>query len=202
MRWKKLQGRCRFSFCSVIRWYYYKYWKRVVMGKNKKLDRSFYQMHADMLAPALLGKLLFRKMDGKVVRVRITETECYMGESDTACHAAKGRTKRTSVLYAVGGTIYVYLCYGIHEMLNVVAGEEDYPEAVLIRGVDDTFGPGRVTKSLGITRALNDRDLCDSEELWIEDDGYTPSYHTAPRVGIGYASKEDQQRLWRFIADE
>ena len=171
------------------------------MGKNKKLDRSFYHMHADVLAPALLGKLLCRKMDGKIARVRVTETECYMGENDTACHAAKGKTKRTSVLYEVGGTIYVYLCYGIHEMLNVVAGEEGYPEAVLIRGVDDIAGPGRVTKSLEITRALNGKDLCDSEELWIEEDGYTPTYHTAPRVGIGYASKEDQQRLWRFIAD-
>jgi len=171
------------------------------MGKNYRLDRAFYQIHADALAPALLGKLLCRKTADGVIRRRITETECYMGESDTACHASKGRTKRTQVLYEIGGTIYVYLCYGIHDMLNVVAGNAGFPEAVLIRGVDNIFGPGRVTKAMHITRELNQKDLCDSEELWIEEDGCKLSYHTAPRVGIGYASIEDQARLWRFIAD-
>ncbi len=171
------------------------------MERNHRLDRAFYQMHADALAPALLGKLLCRKIADGVIRMRITETECYMGESDTACHASKGKTKRTQVLYEIGGTIYVYLCYGIHDMLNVVAGDAGFPEAVLIRGADDIFGPGRVTKAMQVTRELNQKDLCGSEELWIEDDGCKPTYHTTPRVGIGYASKEDQARLWRFIAD-
>ena len=111
------------------------------MERNHRLDRAFYQMHADALAPALLGKLLCRKTADGVIRMRITETECYMGESDTACHASKGKTKRTQVLYEIGGTIYVYLCYGIHDMLNVVAGDAGFPEAVLIRGADDIFGP-------------------------------------------------------------
>lgn len=171
------------------------------MEKNCRLDRAFYHMHANALAPALLGKFLCRKIGREVMRMRITETECYMGENDTACHASKGRTKRTQVLYEVGGTIYVYLCYGIHDMLNVVAGDEGYPEAVLIRGVDDISGPGRVTKALHITRELNNKDLCDSDELWIEENGFVPAYHTAPRVGIGYASKEDRERPWRFIVD-
>ena len=171
------------------------------MEKNRRLERSFYHMHADALAPALLGKILCRQIGADIIRMRITETECYMGESDTACHASRGRTERTKVLYEVGGTIYVYLCYGIHNMLNVVAGDAGFPEAVLIRGVDAVFGPGRVTKTLNITRALNQKDLCTSSELWIEDDGFAPVYHTASRVGIGYASAEDQARLWRFIAD-
>ncbi|MCI8611444.1 MAG: DNA-3-methyladenine glycosylase [Clostridiales bacterium] len=158
-------------------------------------------MHADELAPALLGKILCRKKGGTIKRVRITETECYKGETDTACHAAKGKTKRTQVLYEEGGTIYVYLCYGIHEMFNIVAGVAGYPEAVLIRGVDTILGPGRVTKFLDITRELNGKDLCNGEELWIEDDGFSLPYQTAPRVGIGYAAKEDQARPWRFIAD-
>lgn len=171
------------------------------MNKNRRLDHSFYKIHADELAPALLGKVLCRKIDDTIQRVRITETECYKGETDTACHAAKGKTKRTQVLYEDGGTIYVYLCYGIHEMFNIVAGTAGYPEAVLIRGVDTILGPGRVTKFLNITRTLNGKDLCCSEELWIEEDGYVPAYHTAPRIGIGYAAKEDQDRPWRFIAD-
>ncbi len=171
------------------------------MDKKRKLERTFYQMHADMLAPALLGKILCRKIGDTILRVRITETECYMGETDTACHAARGKTKRTQTLYETGGTIYVYLCYGIHEMLNIVAGDVGYPEAVLIRGIDTIFGPGRVTKALEITRALNGGDLCSSQELWIEEDGYMPTYHMAPRVGIAYAAQEDQDRLWRFISD-
>lgn len=171
------------------------------MEKHKRLDRAFYQMHADVLAPALLGKLLCRRCGDTVRRVRITETECYMGEDDTACHASRGRTARTEVLYRTGGTIYVYLCYGIHEMLNVVAGVEESPEAVLIRGVDDIFGPGRVTKALSIDRTLNGGDLCRSDALWIEDDGCVPGYHTVPRVGIGYAAPVDRERHWRFLMD-
>lgn len=171
------------------------------MEENRKIEHTFYQMHADALAPALLGKILCRKIGDAIMRVRITETECYMGETDTACHAARGKTKRTQILYEPGGTVYVYLCYGLHEMLNIVAGNAGYPEAVLIRGIDTIFGPGRVTKALGITRELNGKDLCSSQELWIEEDGYMPTYHTAPRVGIGYAAKEDQDRQWRFIAD-
>ena len=171
------------------------------MEKHKRLGRTFYRTHADILAPALLGKLLCRSVGDTVRRARITETECYMGEDDTACHASRGRTARTDVLYRTGGTIYVYLCYGIHEMLNVVAGAEEFPEAVLIRGVEGVSGPGRVTKSLFIDRALNGGDLCESDALWIEDDGYIPAYHTAPRVGIGYAAPADRERHWRFIMD-
>ena len=102
------------------------------------------------MAPALLGKLLCRRVDDKIIKYRITETECYFGEDDTACHAHKGKTERTKIMYHEGGVAYVYLCYGLHSMLNVVSGIEDFPEAVLIRGVEGYNGPGKLTKALEI----------------------------------------------------
>ena len=151
-------------------------------------------------ARALVGKILVRRLaDGTVIRARITETEAYFGESDTACHACHGRTKRTEVLYHRAGTIYVYLCYGIHWMLNLVTGPEGDPQAVLIRGVEGASGPGRVTKYLRVDKSLNDTLL--GGGLALEDDGFQPErIDASPRVGIGYASAEDQARLWRFQA--
>lgn len=150
-------------------------------------------------AEALLGRLLVRRFDdGGVLSVRITETEAYYGEGDTACHARFGRTKRSEVLYHPAGTIYVYLCYGIHWMLNLVTGAADDPQAVLIRGVTGASGPGRVTKLLRINGALNDTPL--GGALALDDDGYRPErIEKTGRVGIGYAAAEDQARLWRFL---
>ena len=153
------------------------------------------------MAKALLGMTLCRRLDdGTVLRARIVETEAYFGEEDTACHAHKGRTPRTDVMYAPGGYAYVYLCYGMHDMLNVVTGPADHPEAVLVRGVEGASGPGRVTKAMQVTRALNREDLVRSERLWIETDGAAPRFKASMRVGIGYASKRDQARKWRFTA--
>ena len=132
------------------------------------------------------------------MRRRITETEAYCGEEDTACHAHKGRTARTDVMYAPGGCAYIYLCYGMHEMLNVVTGPEGRPEAVLIRGVEGAEGPGRLTKLLKIDRSLNREDLVHSNHLWLESDGARVKFTSAPRIGIAYASKRDQSRKWRF----
>ena len=173
-----------------------------------KLDKRFYTMSAPQMAPALLGKLLCRRIyqtvngveSETVIKLRITETECYFGESDTACHANKGKTERTKVMYESGGVAYVYLCYGMHSMLNVVSGERDFPEAVLIRGVEGYNGPGRLTKALQITRELNAEDLCTSDRLWIEDDGFSAEYTTGKRIGIDYATEEYRNILWRFIA--
>ncbi len=165
---------------------------------SRRLGRPDYAWPATELAPALLGKLLCRRLGGEVIRARITETECYYGEQDSACHAHRGRTKRTATLYEPGGTAYVYLCYGIHEMLNVVSGPEGHPEAVLLRGVEGADGPGRLTKRLGVDRALNGIDLAVSEELWIEDDGAVPEREASERVGIGYAEPDDRARLWRW----
>ena len=163
-----------------------------------RLNKDFYLQRAPQTAPALLGKLLCRRIDDKVIKCRITETECYFGEEDTACHAHKGRTERTKVMYHEGGVSYVYLCYGMHSMLNVVSGLSDFPEAVLIRGVEGYQGPGKLTKALKIDRSLNCEDLITSERLWIEDDGYKAKYKTDKRVGIDYATEEYREILWRY----
>ena len=151
------------------------------------------------LASSLVGKLLCRNMGGTAVRARILETECYFGEEDTACHAHKGRTPRTDVMYGEGGRAYVYLCYGIHELLNITTGIEGHPEAVLIRAVEGAVGPGRVTKLLSVGRALNKCEMTVESGLWLEDDGYRPEIIALPRVGIDYAANEDRERLWRFV---
>ena len=160
-----------------------------------RLPYDFYHRPCDQVARDLVGKVI---VCGNT-RLRISETEVYWGESDTACHAHKGRTKRTEVLYAKAGTIYVYLCYGIHWMLNIVTGEEEDPQAVLIRACVEAPGPGKLTKALGITGTLNRQSILETEDFRIEDDGFPCNIKTAPRVGIGYASAQDQSRLWRYI---
>ena len=159
-----------------------------------KLTYEFYNRPCLEVARDLVGKVL---VHGDL-RLRITETEAYCGESDTACHAHKGRTKRTEVMYMTAGTIYIYLCYGVHWMLNIVTGEENEPEAVLIRACEGRAnGPGKLTKALKITGDLNSGSIL-GDELWIEDDGLSCSVATDKRVGIGYASEDDQSKLWRF----
>lgn len=160
-----------------------------------RLPYEFYHRPCDAVARDLVGKVIVRGD----IRLRITETEVYWGEGDTACHAHKGRTKRTEVLYADAGTIYVYLCYGIHWLLNIVTGDADDPQAVLIRACAEAPGPGKLTKRLGITGEYNRKSILETADFWIEDDGFRCCFETAPRVGIGYASEEDQARLWRFV---
>lgn len=169
------------------------------MNNKEKLDKSFYTVDAELLAPRLLGKYLVRRTDGGILRLRICETECYKGTEDTACHASKGRTARTEIMFAEGGRAYVYLCYGMHNMLNIVTGCEDEPQAVLIRGVEGIIGPGRLTKALGITRELNGEVLYTSDRLWLED-GDQLDFIQTPRIGIDYAEQKDRERLWRYVA--
>ena len=160
----------------------------------KRLTFDFFHRPCLEVARDLVGKVLVH--EGK--RLRISETEAYCGESDTACHASKGRTKRTEVMYMDAGTVYIYLCYGMHWMLNIVTGEEGQPEAVLIRACLEAPGPGKLTKALAITGDLNRGSVVDSDVLWVEDDGFRCEIAADRRVGIGYASREDQDRLWRF----
>ena len=166
-----------------------------------RLDNAFYSNSALVLAPRLIGKLLCRSTSGGVLRHRITETEIYCGEEDTACHAHKGKTERTKIMYQKGGYAYIYLCYGIHNLLNIVTGEEGFPEAVLVRGTEDHNGPGKLTKALQIDRSLNGESLVISNQLWLEDDGITLAYSTSKRIGIDYATDEYKNKLWRFKAD-
>ena len=166
------------------------------------LDKDYFSSPATILAPDLLGKIICRRTNEGIIRARITETECYFGEGDTACHAHKGKTERTKTMYEPGGITYVYLCYGMHSMLNIVTGPADHPEAVLIRGVEGAKGPGRATKLMKITTADNALALREESGIWIEDDGVRPEYTAHPRVGIDYASKEDRELPWRYITKE
>ena len=166
-----------------------------------KLKAEFYESHADILAPKLLGKFLCVNKNGIIKKYMITETEAYCGSEDTACHAHHGKTKRNAVMYEKGGVAYVYLCYGIHSLLNVVCGEKDYPEAVLIRGVKGFNGPGKLTKELGIDLSYNNESLI-GERLFILDGKKDIKYIAAKRVGIDYATEYYKNIKWRFILKE
>ncbi|RZJ81453.1 MAG: DNA-3-methyladenine glycosylase [Flavobacterium sp.] len=186
-----------------------------------KLALSFYQQD-DILtvAQALLGKQLFTKIEGVLTGGTIVETEAYNGIVDKASHAFGGRfTNRTSTMYQSGGVAYVYLCYGIHHLFNVVCGTEGNPLAVLIRGIEPvvgieamlqrrkmqvltgriTAGPGALAQALGINKNLNNKDLL-GDVVWIEDNGvvFDPNQILdSPRVGVDYAG--DHALLpWRF----
>lgn len=186
-----------------------------------KLPLSYY-LNQDVifLAKDLLGKILFTEVDGEITAGTIVETEAYFGVVDKASHAYGGRrTDRTETLYSQGGVSYVYLCYGIHHLFNVVTSVEGEPHAVLIRAVEPLIGqeimeirrkmsstkaaissgPGSAAKALGIDRNFNKKDLTENE-IWIEDHGirYTPDEIIAgPRIGVAYA-QEDALLPWRF----
>jgi len=149
----------------------------------------------------LLGKFLVRSGDaGKM----ITEVEAYDGERDRACHARVGRTGRTAVMYAAGGVWYVYLCYGVHEMLNLVVGPRGWPAAVLVRGVAGCAGPGRVTRALRINRRFNSAVADPGSGLWIEDRGVRVPrrlVRATARVGVAYAGPVWAGKPWRFTFD-
>ena len=170
-----------------------------IKEERRLLTPEDFKAPATELAPALIGKILCRELDGEILRLRITETECYFGEEDSACHAHRGRTPRTEVLYRQGGCAYVYLCYGIHYLLNFVTGEAGHPEAVLIRGVEEAPGPGRVTKRLAVDKSFNTMLLIPENRLWVEDDGMKAGYVCDRRVGIDYAAPADRDRLWRYL---
>lgn len=153
------------------------------------------------LARSLLGKVLVRTTSQGRVEHVIVETEAYHGTADRASHASKGRTARTEVMFAPGGCWYVYLCYGMHEMLNLVTGPADFPAAVLVRGVELVSGPGRLTRRLGIGRGLNGLPVVPESGLHLEDHSIVaPARHiiAGPRVGVDYAGPVWAAKPWRF----
>ncbi len=186
----------------------------------KKLPFSFYRQDDVLgIARALMGKLLVTGKGRTVCSGRIVELEAYAGETDKASHAWNGRrTKRTEVMYAAGGTAYVYLCYGIHHMFNVVTGSANQPHAILVRALEPvngiaimekrmkrkadntiTRGPGNLCKAMGIDLHQNGISLR-SDTLYIADDGFALPEHLislSPRIGVDYAG-EDAKRLYRF----
>ncbi len=166
---------------------------------SKILTEKFFHRDVLEVAPDLVGKLIVRTFeDGTEVSLRITEAEAYRGEEDTACHASKGKTERTKILYDKAGTIYVYLCYGMHWLMNAVTGEEGQPQAVLFRACEVYDGPAKLTKKLGIDKSFTGESFCGNPRIRIEDDGYRPETETLPRVGIDYATPEYRDIPWRF----
>lgn len=164
-----------------------------------RLGRDFFERDVLEVAPELVGKVLVRRLpDGSERRLVITETEAYRGEDDSASHASRGRTKRSEVLYHRAGTIYVYLCYGMHWLMNIVTGSVDQPQAVLFRACEGAEGPGRLTRALDVTGEYNDLDITSCESLMVEDEGNVVNIITDKRVGISYAAQEDIDKLWRF----
>jgi DNA-3-methyladenine glycosylase len=188
----------------------------------KKLDRSFYN-RPDVLqiAKELLGKILITNFDGVRTSGRIVETEAYAGETDRASHAYGGRrTARTEVMYNEAGTTYVYLCYGIHHLFNVVTAKKDIPHAILIRALEPvtgietmlqrtgkkkpdyslTRGPGNVSKALGLFTHHKGLSLM-GDEIFIADDGYKinkKDIGISTRIGVDYAG-EDAKLPYRFL---
>jgi len=192
----------------------------------RKAPLSFFNRSALVVAKELLGCYLVRRdadssrhsgagADG-ITRYLITETEAYVGPHDLASHSSKGRTKRTEVMYQEAGTIYIYLIYGMHNMLNIVTGEKDYPAAVLIRAVEEDGhlinGPGKVAKLLIINKTLNGKVLGAAAGLWVEfppalSKRNPPSAKATarrriirtPRIGVAYAGPIWAEKKYRFV---
>ncbi|MDP2650149.1 MAG: DNA-3-methyladenine glycosylase [bacterium] len=169
------------------------------------LTRNFFSRPVLDVAPDLLGAFLVRHSGKVTTAFMINEVEAYDGPNDKACHAHRGRTVRTEVMFGEAGRWYVYFVYGMHDMLNIVTGDVGYPSAVLIRGVMSEGaridGPGRVTKALNITRALNAKRAVPTSCLWIEDRGVrVPKANIvcAPRIGVDYAA-EWKDKPYRFL---
>lgn len=170
-----------------------------------RLDRYFYQRDVLEVAPDLLGKhLVMYHSSGEEVVCTITETEAYRGGDDLACHANKGRTARTDVMFGDGGYVYMYLIYGMHWMLNVVSSTEGTPQAVLIRGLLEASGPGRLSRLLGLDKTYNREDLVNSERIGIHENeaylnGPSPDFTAGPRIGIDYAGEPWKSKPWRYL---
>lgn len=166
---------------------------------NNRLNHTFFCRDSLVIAPEILGKVIVRVLpDGTRICLPVTEVEVYRGTEDLACHASKGKTKRNQVMFGPGGHIYIYLVYGMHWMLNIVAGEEGSPEALLIRGAGDISGPGLVTRHLKLGGDFYGEYIATSDRIWLEDAQTVNSFSTGPRVGINYAGEPWISIPWRF----
>lgn len=163
------------------------------------LEREFYERDCLDVAPDLVGKRIVHILpDGTELSAVISETEAYRGTEDTACHASKGRTPRTELLFGEAGIIYVYLCYGMHWLMNVITGEKDQPQGVLLRAARDLNGPAKLTKHIMVGKEMNGKPICGDPSIYIEDIGEKPEIIRLPRVGINYATPEYRDILWRY----
>lgn len=170
------------------------------MNSGIRLSKQFFTRDVLEVAPEIPGKfMVIRLPDTTFGRFKVTDVEAYRGIEDKACHASKGRTNRTEIMFHEGGRIYVYLIYGVYWMLNIVTGKINEPQAVLIRGLDKYPGPGKLSKSLGIDSSYYGEDISTSERIWFEDAGLLPVISTGPRIGINYAGKYWTSKPWRFF---
>jgi DNA-3-methyladenine glycosylase len=168
----------------------------------KQVPQSFFERKTILVAKELIGKYLVRKIKGKIVREKITETEAYVGPHDLACHTSRGKTKRNEVMFSEASTIYVYFTYGMHWMLNIVT-ENRCGTAILIRGTENIRGPARLTKALKIDKNLNDKKLGRKSGLWIEYDLKIENSKLkilrTPRIGVSYAPNGWAEKPYRFV---
>jgi len=173
-------------------------------AQRRILSRNYFNRPTLTVARSLIGKYLVRVIDGRILAGKIIEVEAYVGPQDKACHASKGRTQRTEVLFGPPGVAYVYLIYGMYHCLNVVTEREEFPSAVLIRAIEIDGelidGPGRLARALQIDRRLNRVDLTIGESLWFEDRGALVErgdVEAHPRIGVDYAGGW-AKKPWRF----
>jgi DNA-3-methyladenine glycosylase len=175
--------------------------------KAGKLGRAFYTRGAEVVARELIGTVLVHRIGGRggrKWRARVVETEAYVGPHDLACHAAKGRTKRTEVMFGQGGHAYVYFIYGMYDMLNVVTGAVGDAQAVLIRAAEpmdgwqaDLSGPGKLARAMNITRAHNGIDLLGDSLYFLRRETPTVPIVQSVRIGVDYAG-EWKEAMLRF----
>ena len=166
----------------------------------KVIPRSFFGRDARRVARELVGHYLVRRINGHIKKYQILETEAYLGEKDLASHARHGRAGRAAIMFGPAGRFYIYLVYGMHELLNITTNQDGQAGAVLIRAVEGLTGPGKLTKALKITRALNNLLASRATGLWFEysPNQTKPKTKTAPRVGVAYAG-EWAGKLYRYI---
>ena len=170
--------------------------RRVILGA------AFFRRPTLLVGRELIGKFLVRRWRGGEHAYMITDVEVYDGPNDKASHASRGRTARNEVMFGPPGVWYVYLVYGMHNMLNIVTREKDYPATILLRGLEGISGPGCLTAVLHVSRALNKKLAERSFGLWIEDRGvHIPASRVTrtPRIGVSYAGEHWAKKPWRFF---
>ncbi len=163
-----------------------------------RLTRDFYTRDVLEVAPELPGKKLILMKGLERCEYLITEVEAYRGGEDLACHASKGMTARTRIMFEEGGSLYMYLIYGMYWMFNIVTGGEGEPQAALIRGLEGIYGPGRLTKKLGLDKSYYGESLLESSRIWLEEGNGYVNVQTGLRIGVDYAG-EWAKMPWRFF---
>lgn len=169
---------------------------------QKILLPSFFNRPTLEVAQDLLGKYLIRRLDGQNIALMVTEVEAYDGFDDKASHACRGKTARNDVMFGSAGYIYMYLIYGMYWMLNIVTGPQKYPAAVLIRGVGDLAGPGRLTRVLQLDRSFHKKIARPESGLWFEERGVVLKQKEivkVPRIGVAYAGPIWSKKPYRFL---